>query len=88
MGQTQAKGVLGWEVDAGSGNGRGLPGGLQTQPGLGMYRDSLFCLPAFQPPLPPLAPQDVMTDRDVCSGNRGVCAGTIDHPALGATQLC
>lgn len=46
------------------------------------------CIPVPPTPLPPCAPQDVMTDRDVCSGNRGVCAGTIDHPALGATQLC
>lgn len=54
-----------------------------------VYSQSL--LPASRPPTPaslPLPPQDMMTDRHVCSGDRGVCAGAIDHPALGATQLC
>lgn len=29
-----------------------------------------------------------MTNGHVCSGDRGGCAGAIDHPAPGATQLC
>lgn len=29
-----------------------------------------------------------MTNGCVCSRDRGGCAGAIDHPALGATQLC
>lgn len=37
----------------------------------------------------PLAPPETpMTNGRVCWGDRDGCAGAIDHPALGATQLC
>lgn len=37
---------------------------------------------------PPAPPKTQMTNGHVCWGDRDGCAGAIDHPALGATQLC
>ena len=41
-------------------------------------------------PIPVLRtlPETQMTNGHMCLGDRGGCAGAIDHPALGATQLC
>lgn len=76
-----------WEGTGFRGEG---PGRKRNWGSLRGCRHSLdLALGAEAGPVPaPRPPKIQMTNGCVCSGDRGGCAGAIDHPALGATQLC